>query len=74
MLLETYLGDEEIEDIPKHTWKKYARNKGKEFALIILVVENNKQEKSKSVYFSELRLCEYLEKNQILPCLNIYSM
>ena len=43
--LEINLSDDEIQDLSKHTWKKYVKEKIKYFAHQYLVKENSAKEK-----------------------------
>ena len=43
--LDINLSDDEIQDLPKHTWKTYAKEKLKYFAHKYLVKENSTKEK-----------------------------
>ena len=61
--LEIDIEDDDIQEIPKEVWKKYVREKVRDLAFKQLVDENNTKEKTKSIYFSELKISEYLENN-----------
>ena len=62
--LEINHSDSEIEEMPRASWKKYIKEKVISAALTYLVKENNTKDKTKDILFSELKLAEYLQKNE----------
>ena len=61
---EIELTDEEIEVVPRHTWKQFIKKKVKQLALKSLTEENNNKEKTRHVDFGELKISEYLVLNK----------
>ena len=62
--LDIELTDEDIQTIPKVTWKKYIKEKVNTLALEELNYQNSGKEKTKNIVFSQIKMSKYLEKNE----------
>ena len=62
--LDIELTDEDIQTIPKITWKKYIKEKVNTLALEDLNYQNSGKEKTKNIVFSQIKMSKYLEKNK----------